>query len=48
MSCGGLQLVLIENADPILGRKARWFEDPELAAKGVNRHGTKAARSASA
>lgn len=38
-----LQLVLIENADPILGRKAPWFEDPELAAKGVNLHGPKAA-----
>lgn len=37
-----LQVVLIENADPILGRKAPWFEDPELAAKGVNLHSVKA------
>lgn len=33
-----LQLVLIENANPIMGQKIRWFEDPDLADKGVNLH----------
>ncbi len=32
------QLVLIENTDPIMARKLRWYEDPELLAKGVNLH----------
>ena len=33
-----LQLVLIENARPIIADKHRWFEDPDLASKGVNIH----------
>ncbi|WP_339948487.1 type IV secretory system conjugative DNA transfer family protein [uncultured Albimonas sp.] len=32
------QLVLIENTDPIMARKLRWYEDPELQAKGMNLH----------
>ncbi|WP_299733084.1 type IV secretory system conjugative DNA transfer family protein [uncultured Tateyamaria sp.] len=33
-----LQLILIENANPIMARKIRWFEDPDLKDKGVNLH----------
>ncbi|WP_299671308.1 type IV secretory system conjugative DNA transfer family protein [uncultured Roseobacter sp.] len=33
-----LQLVLIENADPIIAEKLRWYEDAELSPKGVNLH----------
>lgn len=33
-----LQLVLIENADPIIAEKLRWYEDPILKDKGVNLH----------
>jgi len=33
-----LQLVLIENADPIIADKLRWYEDPILKDKGVNLH----------
>ncbi|WP_224815633.1 type IV secretory system conjugative DNA transfer family protein [Hasllibacter sp. MH4015] len=32
------QLLLIENMDPIMAKKIRWFEDEELSAKGVNTH----------
>ncbi len=30
------QLLLIEDADPILARKLRWFEEPDMAERGVN------------
>lgn len=33
-----LQLILIENADPIMARKIKWYEDPDLKTKGVNLH----------
>lgn len=33
-----LQLLLIEDADPIIARKVRWFEDPAFKDKGVNTH----------
>ena len=33
-----LQLVLIENADPIIAEKLRWHEDPILRTKGVSLH----------
>lgn len=33
-----LELVLIENADPIIAEKLRWYEDAELSPKGVNLH----------
>ncbi|WP_274379240.1 type IV secretory system conjugative DNA transfer family protein [Rhodophyticola sp. CCM32] len=32
------QLLLIENMNPIMARKIRWFRDPELAPKGTNTH----------
>ncbi|MEP3346338.1 MAG: type IV secretory system conjugative DNA transfer family protein [Litoreibacter sp.] len=32
------QLILIENTNPIMATKIKWFEDPEMAAKGVNLH----------
>lgn len=32
------QLILIENTNPIMATKIKWFEIPELAAKGVNLH----------
>ena len=32
------QLVLIENANPIMARKMRWYDDPVLSPKGVNLH----------
>ncbi|SIS99261.1 type IV secretion system protein VirD4 [Roseivivax lentus] len=32
------QLILIENTNPIMATKIRWYEEPELAAKGVNLH----------
>jgi len=35
-----LQLILIENANPIMARKIKWFEDPILSVKGVNLHTT--------
>ena len=31
-----MQLVLIEGTNPIMAHKTRWFEDPDLKAKGVN------------
>ncbi|GAA6176993.1 type IV secretory system conjugative DNA transfer family protein [Sulfitobacter pacificus] len=34
----GMQLVLIENTDPIMAKKIKWFEDPEIKGKGVNTH----------
>ncbi|WP_260078454.1 type IV secretory system conjugative DNA transfer family protein [Phaeobacter inhibens] len=33
-----LQLLLIEDADPIIARKTRWFEDSAFKDKGVNTH----------
>lgn len=33
------QLILIANTDPIMAKKLRWFDDPELKDKGVNLHG---------
>ena len=30
------QLVLIENTNPIMATKIKWFEDPDLKSKGVN------------
>jgi type IV secretion system protein VirD4 len=33
-----LQLVLIENTNPIIAEKLRWYEDPILKGKGVNLH----------
>ncbi|MFV1584907.1 MULTISPECIES: type IV secretory system conjugative DNA transfer family protein [unclassified Phaeobacter] len=32
------QLLLIEDADPIIAQKIRWFDDPEFMEKGVNLH----------
>ena len=32
------QLILIENTNPIMATKIKWFEDPELKDKGVNLH----------
>lgn len=32
------QLILIENTNPIMATKIKWFEVPELAARGVNLH----------
>lgn len=32
------QLILIENTNPIMAAKIKWYEVPELAAKGVNLH----------
>jgi type IV secretion system protein VirD4 len=34
----GQQLILIENTNPIMAQKIKWFEDPEMSAKGVNLH----------
>ncbi|WP_247744872.1 type IV secretory system conjugative DNA transfer family protein [Shimia sp. R11_0] len=33
-----LQLLLIDDADPIIARKIRWFEDPDFKDRGVNTH----------
>ena len=32
------QLILIENTNPIMAAKIKWYEVPELAAKGINLH----------
>ncbi len=32
------QLIFIENTDPILSEKIKWFEDPELSKLGVDTH----------
>lgn len=32
------ELVLIENLNPIIGTKVRWFEDDNLKALGRNLH----------
>lgn len=36
---GDKQLVLLEDTNPIMASKARWFEDPVLKTKGVSLHG---------
>lgn len=33
-----LQLLLIEDSDPIMARKIRWYEDPAFKDKGTNTH----------
>ena len=32
------QLILIENTNPIMAKKLRWYEDEAMAAKGMNTH----------
>ena len=32
----GKELILIENLNPIIGHKVKWFEDEELKALGRN------------
>ena len=34
----GQQLILIENTNPIMAKKIKWYEDPVMSAKGVNIH----------
>ncbi|WP_187429267.1 Conjugal transfer protein TraG [Roseobacter fucihabitans] len=34
----GQQLILIENTNPIMAKKIKWYEDPEMSLKGVNTH----------
>ena len=34
----GQQLILIENTNPIMAKKIKWYEDPEMSVKGVNTH----------